>query len=54
MYCRNYILRLQIMSIVERFIILCPYLERSTIGGFTLCTKYVIIIIYYIFCNDMP
>ena len=32
MYCRNYTGTVS-LSFVERFIVLCPYLGESTIGG---------------------
>ena len=39
MHCRNYTGTV-VMSFVERFIILCPYLEESTIRV-SLCVQYV-------------
>ena len=39
------ILRPQIVSFVERFIILCPYLGESTTGGFTVFSVLDIMII---------
>ena len=39
MYCRNYILGPQVMSFVERVIILCPYLGESPIRGFAIYNR---------------
>ena len=48
MYCRNYILGPLVMSLVERFTILSPYLGESAIRVSTACSHTIVYFVLFL------